>query len=253
MKQGSINYVFISVLIHGVLIVGLIINAPKLPSHVEHIPSIKSYLYSPPMATEAAKLENELNQVEPDILPYEVENEHLEKTEHEQDKAAINNVADTSLSYATKEAQPAESIDNLPSNIQTDAKQILTNKNNQQKVINPLQQLESIRSKINSSIVQSETESFTQHRSLSGMHPNPPAVPHSVVPLTQEQQKAKNTTQYGGKNIVKGDDGTCLLEEDLTSVGIEGVKAVSSFNCGESKFDASFRRHMEKVRKKIGK
>lgn len=102
--------------------------------------------------------------------------------------------------------------------------------------------------------VEQQTNEMFKHRSPSVLDGEPLLVPRSNQQFTADQIKEKSTTRYSDDlSIMKGNDGRCSIEEDLSNIGIEGVTAVSGFKCGESKFDASFRQHMEKVRKKIGK
>lgn len=115
-----------------------------------------------------------------------------------------------------------------------------------------MSQLSQLRSKINRQHQQQAFEHYSRQRSLSGMSDNPESVPHSVVPLTRDEEKEQNTTHYSAdKAITKHDNGTCSITEDLSSVGMEGHKATSMFDCGESAFDKSFRQHMDKVKKKL--
>ena len=86
------------------------------------------------------------------------------------------------------------------------------------------------------------------------MHGTPTLVPHSTVTQSNDEKKKQATLSMSAdKSIIKGDDGNCSLVEDLSVVGMEGVTAVSGFSCGETKFDKSFREHMNKVRTKLGK
>lgn len=102
--------------------------------------------------------------------------------------------------------------------------------------------------------VEQQTNEMFKHRSPSVLDGEPLPVPRSNQQFTPDQVREKSTTRYSDDlSIIKGDNGRCSIEEDLSKIGIEGVTAVSGFNCGESKFDAGFRQHMEKVRKKIGK
>ncbi|XQW85646.1 hypothetical protein ACOYR1_02615 [Thalassotalea piscium] len=95
---------------------------------------------------------------------------------------------------------------------------------------------------------------LSQPNTGSLLHGTPSLVPHSTRPMSIDQKKKQATLSMSAdKSIVKGDDGNCSLVEDLSVVGMEGITAVSHFSCGESKFDRSFREHMDKVRKKLGK
>jgi hypothetical protein len=52
---------------------------------------------------------------------------------------------------------------------------------------------------------------------------------------------------------VKNDDGSCTLIQDLSNVGMEGIKARSNFKCGQKKMEKSYDVHMDKILRKLGK
>lgn len=109
-------------------------------------------------------------------------------------------------------------------------------------------QLKNLRNKISDETMASAFEEYSQHRSLSGMHPDPQAVPRSTPKLSTEQEKELKTSHYSSElSITKLDNGSCSMTQDLSNVGMEGIKAVSYFSCGESAFDKAFRKHMKKV------
>ncbi|MFT5759305.1 MAG: uncharacterized membrane protein YheB (UPF0754 family) [Alteromonadaceae bacterium] len=117
-----------------------------------------------------------------------------------------------------------------------------------------LAQLNKLQSSINRESIQQGLQQYQQHRSVSVMHGEPIPVQHSSKQLSYEEKKTTNTTVLSDNvAIVKGDDGRCLIERDLSNVGMEGVTSVSSFACGSSKFDKSFRAHMKKIKEKLGK
>ena len=115
-------------------------------------------------------------------------------------------------------------------------------------------QLRNLRERINSQHFQQIERERAQPNTGSVLHGTPELVPHSVAKESADEKRKKATSNVGpSKQIIKGDDGNCTLVEDLSVVGIEGVTAVSSFGCGETKFDRNFREHMQKVMKKLGK
>jgi len=85
----------------------------------------------------------------------------------------------------------------------------------------------------------------------------PDAVPHSKKQLTVKDEKKQEesiTSHYGGGiDIVKNDNGTCILKEHLTSAGMEGMTALSMFKCGQTKMEKAYDVQMNKVLKKLGK
>jgi len=133
----------------------------------------------------------------------------------------------------------------------------LENKSATKKAVNKysaLKQLEQLRSKLKEKMFENEAFEYSRPRTGSVMHGIPIPVPTSIIPLTREQKKAKNTTRFSdGLSVTKNDNGTCTIERDLSNVGIEGVTALSSVSCGISKDKKDFRLHMEKVLKKLGK
>jgi len=117
-----------------------------------------------------------------------------------------------------------------------------------------LEQLSKLQSRINQKAMEQGLEQYQQHRSISKMHGNPIPVQHSKKQLSKEEKKKNRTMRLSSDlAIEKGDDGLCFVERDLTNVGMEGVKSVSAFSCGSSKFDKSFRAHMKKIKEKLGK
>jgi hypothetical protein len=117
-----------------------------------------------------------------------------------------------------------------------------------------LEQLSKLRNNINKQAVQKGLQQYQQHRSVSAMHGTPVPVQHSRTQPTDEEKKQAATTQFSDNVAIrKGDDGLCFVERDLSNVGMEGVKSVSAFACGSSKFDKSFRAHMKKINEKLGK
>jgi len=119
---------------------------------------------------------------------------------------------------------------------------------------NAYRQLEQLHDTLNQRFVEHETFERYRTRSPSVLHDTPHTVPHSMSQLTPEQKKEKNTVRMSDQlAIITGDDGRCFIEQDLSNVGIEGVKAISGFACGQSKFDKNFQTHMKKVLKKLGK
>ncbi|NQY64504.1 MAG: hypothetical protein HRT38_12350 [Alteromonadaceae bacterium] len=117
-----------------------------------------------------------------------------------------------------------------------------------------LHQLKQLRNELDEKSINEAVAEFSQFRSASVMTGKQIPVPHSVPLKDAAREREKNTTNYAdGISIIKNEDGKCSVETDLGSVGIEGVKSVQFFSCGESKFDKRFRLHMKKVRSKFGK
>lgn len=117
--------------------------------------------------------------------------------------------------------------------------------------------LDQFKNQLNNKIMTEQLNYAQRPRGLSIFNDLPPAVTHSVKKLTlleKIDKKQKMATHYaGGSTIIKNDDGTCTLIEDLTSRGMEGITAISKFGCGQTKMDKWYDAHMDKVLKKLGK
>ena len=112
-------------------------------------------------------------------------------------------------------------------------------------------QLKNLRSVINDKAMAKELAELQQFRSPSAMHGAQTAVPHSFAKLTPEQERHKSTIKMSNDiSITKNEDGSCTIDrEQFLGSPVEGSS--SSFACGESKFDKSFREHMKKVQEKL--
>ncbi len=115
-------------------------------------------------------------------------------------------------------------------------------------------QLADFRSQLNRQILQEEFSKFNRPRNLSGMNDLPQPVPHAKVRENEIIKKEKATTNYASDiAIIKLDDGRCILKQDLSTVSMAGITAVSGFNCGRTKMEKAFSAHMDKALKKLGK
>ncbi|NMP32083.1 hypothetical protein HII17_10930 [Thalassotalea sp. M1531] len=242
MKQGTAIAIIASVFVHLALF-GLVSLTIEKPIHIEKPPeTISSYLYTPttppPIEQEAPIKEVPVQQAV-EVIKSKVSTSDVEEVT-ERVKEVVSNPPNKASTHT-----PKPEVN----------KQILTSTQGEASIkAEAFKQLDRLRESISNQVIEDSVNQFQQHRSVSAMHPNPLPAPKSVVPLTRAQKKEKNTVRYSDDlSIIKGEDGRCGIEEDLSKVGIEGVKAYSSFNCGESKFDKSFRLHMKKVAKKLGK
>ena len=82
------------------------------------------------------------------------------------------------------------------------------------------------------------------------MDGEPFPVPKTLVPLTADQQHKLNTSTSHVGSITKNDNGTCTIQREQI-LGSPVAATTSYFSCGESKFDKSFREHMQKVQAKL--
>ena len=92
---------------------------------------------------------------------------------------------------------------------------------------------------------------LTQQRTVSAMDGEQLPVPKSITPLTREEKYQQNTQKSHVGTITKNDNGTCTIYR-AQILGSPVEATTSSFACGESKFDKSFREHMQKVQAKLG-
>ncbi|GLX77761.1 hypothetical protein tinsulaeT_11010 [Thalassotalea insulae] len=117
-----------------------------------------------------------------------------------------------------------------------------------------IQQLEHLRQQLDQKTIEQQSFEYSQKKSASIMNGQPEPIRHSTTQLSKEEKNEQATYQMSSDlKIIKGNDGTCFIKKDLSTVGIEGVTSVESFSCGQSKFDKSFKAHMKKVLKKLGK
>lgn len=122
------------------------------------------------------------------------------------------------------------------------------------KKLDSFTQLQRLRSKLNSSANAPTDSSYQSYQPPSVFNSKPKTVPHSVPLKDKEKEREKNTKNMGsGIAITKGDDGTCSITQDMSVYGLSEGSSTQHFNCGESKFDKSFRDHMKKVKAKLGK
>ena len=133
----------------------------------------------------------------------------------------------------------------------TTAKSIITKT---PKKFDATEQLSNFRSQLNRRMLQDEFSKYNRPRNLSSMEALPEPVPRAKIIENNIIEKEKATTNYSSDiAIIKLDNGSCLLKQDLTNVGIAGVTAVSGFQCGRTKMEKAFSNHMNKVLKKLGK
>lgn len=115
-------------------------------------------------------------------------------------------------------------------------------------------QLQRLRSKLNRGSNSFNENPYQRHQPPSAFNTQPETVPHSVPLKDKEKEREKNTKNMGaGIAITKGEDGRCSIKQDLGVYGLSEGSSIQYFNCGESKFDKSFREHMKKVKNKLGK
>jgi len=242
--KGRYTAIIFSVVIHSVIffLISRTIATPPTQKENKAKP-IKSFLYVPPIKKVV---------IEPKVAIKETQSAEI-KQEQEQQNSTPKKVAEE---IKQEEIEKLVKSETQPSREKELAKP-LKNKPAAKKTVSKysaLKQLDQLRNKLNEKMFENEAFEYNRPKTGSIMHGTSIPVPRSIVPLTREQKKAKNTTRFSdGLSVTKNDNGTCTIERDLSNVGIEGVTALSSVSCGISKDKKDFRLHMEKVLKKLGK
>ena len=236
--------IFISVLVHLVLFALLISMATKpLPIPVKVTQkAIKSYLYKRPIKVEKQKPEL-AKAVEKQLAP-QPKKEQPKKEQNLKKQEDKKEAVDIVEVKAKKPLNPSSSTSQT-------ARSLPQAKTYAPASFSAYKQLDKLRDSINNKIVSEELSQLQQHRSPSVMHGEQIPVPHSEKQLTPEQEREKNTIKMSDSiSITKHDNGVCIIERDqFLGSPVEGSS--SAFDCGESKFDKSFREHMKKVQAKL--
>lgn len=265
MVQGRSKALILSIIAHFAIIVSLMYstqNVHLVPPTIESAKPVKSYLYTPPKSKPVLQESKPVALESKQVL--EQTKEVLEISQTQDEVKATENNQGASVSPQQNKQSDRDSLSRVDDAISlteeplasphqqlTNGRVLTSAQGNQSISINPMKQLENMRKSIDAAIVESELAEHFQHRSLSNMHPNPTPVPKSVSPLTQDQVRAKNTQQLDSSlSITKTDNGACIITEDLSKVGIEGVTATSWARCGTTKMERMFSEHMKKVREK---
>lgn len=240
-KKGYIT-LLLSLLLHVVIV--LLLNnlqTIKVPNTKTKPTAIKSYIYHPPV--------RKIKQIKEQIVQPEIAITKIEETKKIQTPPKVE---ETPLQPKRKQSESKVAVKAPVKKSPSVSKHVKTTLNKPQTL--SYKSLNKLRQQIQQNNFESITKDRLKPNTGSIMHGTPTLVPHSIIPLSNEdKQKQATLSMSADKSIIKGDDGNCSLVEDLSVVGIPGVTAVSSFSCGESKHDKSFRKHMNKVIKKLGK
>jgi hypothetical protein len=245
--KGHYTAIYISVFLHVLLFVVLFSLPPSQPIKTiiaKEKPAIKSYIYRP------KKIIKKIPSINKAELPLIIT--PIQETTAKQNNAPTEPVATAKIDIKPLETKelPVEmsnriSDKKLPS-VMPKAKPLPTST----APSSALKSLTNLRNTINKQLTNDIFKEQTKTRSTSIMHDNPEAVPHSEVSLTVEEKHELTTSKSHARSITKNDDGTCtIVREQILGSPVEA--SVSGFACGESKFDKSFREHMEKVNKKF--
>ncbi|GAW94991.1 MULTISPECIES: hypothetical protein [Colwellia] len=258
MLKGSYTAIFISVLLHLLLLIALInssINRPKvIKKKPPKVTIIKSFLYSAPKKVVSKKVSPQ------EIITQKTTAEKIiaeiaapQQTENQ--KIALGqtvakilaNKAVTTPVIAVAKAPPRQVSNTVKSTTVTTENKVLAVS---QGSFSSFERLSRLRQKVAEQQRQQAFTELTQKRSASIMHGEPFPVPHTVVPLTRDQKHKLNTSVSNNTRITKNDNGSCtMVTEQMYGSPIEATR--TSFACGESKFDKGFREHMQKVQAKL--
>ncbi|QBG36146.1 hypothetical protein [Litorilituus sediminis] len=237
----------ISIFIHLALLAALILLAKTsqltMPAKVAEVKAIKSYLYKKPV-----------KKVQPVQAPTEKATESQPTAQTKAAKPLETKPPEPKpvepQPKAKQTEQAAKVTPQSPAQSTPQTAQELKAAQPKTKSFSAYGQLNKLRNSINQQMLEKDFQEYQAVRSHSKMHAQPFPVPHSEVQLTPEQIKEKNTSNYGGGTITKLDNGLCIIEREQF-IGSPVEASTSAFNCGESKFDASFREHMKKVQEKL--
>lgn len=231
-------------LILALLLTNLVSPTIKTPSvhsvKKDKIKAIQSYLYHQPAITQQITLEK-TPVIKKPVKSKPIHNKY-QTVKSKQDKNIPINIKKIPSLVAPKLSAPPQ----LPTPAATRSKNSLS--------FSALEQLKQLQQQLDQQSINSEADYHNRARGKSIFNDLPAAVKHSEKQFTESEKREKMITHYGGGiNIVKNDDGSCTLIQDLSNVGMTGIKARSSFKCGQTKMEKSYAAHMDKVLRKLGK
>lgn len=248
MLKGTSHF-WLSVAIHLMILSVISLTTVNIDKNTNKIQPIKSYLYQQPKNKETQ------------LTPINHETDSTLSSQH--NKQTINtvkepeNIKETTPLPNTSVAKPTNNEKSPTSQPVLNTSENMFEK---KKILqSPLSTktfsaIEAINEKRDQAMFESATQLGDSQAKGSIFNPNPALVPHSTVTIN-EDEKRKNATQTlgGGIEMIKGEDGTCYVERDLSSIGMNGVTSRESFACGLSEFDKAFNTHMKKLKNKMGK
>lgn len=273
MIKGRYTTVYISIFLHAALLITVFLLSPKqsiTPLAVNKAPAIKSYIYRPnkvkgnnkpiikatihsvkpitPIKKEVSQknIASLLNQKEPDNKVH-LEEDRIKEARTKEESSPLEKVTPPRVEIV-KEQQKKNTSE--IAKIAEIAKPKMKPLPVSTLSLSSHRSLANLRNTINQQLAEDTFKEHTQVRSASVMHADQIPVPHSTVPLTVEEKHEKTTSKSHTQSITKNDNGTCtIVREQILGSPVEA--SVSSFSCGESKFDKSFREHMKKVNEKF--
>jgi len=251
------SFILFSVVVHALLVYALVSINMSLPesANSKKTQVIKSYLYKVPKKMPLPKVVEPLtiDLAEPQTKIVET----LETKKAETKKVAPKTVEPKKAEAKVIAKQREKTMTVSPVAPKVSAPPFPSLQSKPKQAFSVQSHLSKLRNSIDNQIVAEEMQKFEAIQPVSAAHSivhkgygllTP--VPHVEVPLTQEQKIEKNTIKMDDSiSIIKGDDGTCTIIREAFP-GSPVPASVSSFACGESKFDKSFREHMARVRAK---
>lgn len=245
MLKGPYTGIIISVLLHSLLLLALIYSATEQPKVIKldnsNSKPIKSFLYAAPKKivikqNAVIKSTNEKEPSQKKAVPIKNIPTELSKTAA---KKPVTKPVTKTLSTQVSNAVKSKTVT-------TKNKVSGASRGN----FSSYDRLSRLRKKLDNQQREQAFSELTQPRSTSEMDGEPFPVPNTVVPLTVEQRQKLNTSSSHVGSITKNDNGTCTIYREQV-LGSPVHATTASFACGESKFDKSFRVHMEKVQAKL--
>ncbi|WP_206485001.1 hypothetical protein [Thalassotalea sp. G2M2-11] len=246
MSKKHYHYACYAILLHAMLL-WIISQTLVIPIPQQLKPkAITSYLYQAP-AKQPPPVESQSTTDEP------INTENTASIEHTEMNESVT-VSDELTAKKEKNQQ-------APSKSQQNADKALNPAITQQKSetqkyhrFSPSQQLQALSQSLDNQNISEQVFEYSRKKSPSIMHGTPKLVPHSKKQPSTDEKISQATQQLtSGMKIIKGDNGSCVIERDLSSVGMEGITVLEGFSCGQTKFEKNFNAHMKKVLKKLGK
>ena len=266
MLKGSYTAIIVSVLLHLLLLITLIYGAIDSPKVIKQeqpkVTVIKSFLYAAPKIITVKKVAKKV------ITTEKIVTEIKPPKKINAQKIAIKKLSDNSQSKLVAKrllnqpvAIPITMPETTPMNKAPPTQVTNAVKSESVTTINKVagdnrgnfssyDRLSRLRKKLDNQQRDQAFAELTQKRSASTMDGEPFPVPKTLVPLTADQQHKLNTSTSHVGSITKNDNGTCTIQREQI-LGSPVAATTSYFACGESKFDKSFREHMQKVQAKL--
>ena len=251
MLKGPYTAIIVSVLVHLLLLTALVYSSKNPPIEIKKekvkTTSIKSFLYTAPKKIVVTKVEPKKSPPKKVIEKKSVKSAQPQKIVKKNPVKPVNKPATKPTAKPTSKVKPVQVTNAVKSETVTTKNKVSGESRGS---FSSYDRLSRLRNKLKNQQRDQAFTELTQQRSVSIMDGDPFPVPKTIVPLTQEQKYNKTTNNNHTGSITKNDNGTCTIHrEQILGSPVEAT--TSSFACGESKFDKSFREHMQKVQAKL--